>query len=308
MTTHVPLRNLHTFCLASRHLSLKKAADEISLTASAVSHQISDLESQLGFKLFHRLTRSIELTEKGERLLRQIDPHFSAIDEAVLAMKSDSRQVPLHVQVPEFFASELLMPIIGAFTEIYAEIDLRIESMNSSDEMDPKADINITLSRKRPQGERVEKLFPIRYVPACSNSLFNEFEEMGCSGLAAIRDRTLLLHKARPDAWSRWADHAGIGGIRPRQIIYVDTMFALARAAEQSVGIALVPMPVSKAWLDSGALVPLHDTDLITDDYYWVSSKNAVRDTEATTKFTHWILTNLQYYPYETDELDSSVA
>ena len=143
MTKHVPLRSLHTFCLASRHLSFKKAADDICLTASAVSHQISDLESQLGFRLFHRLTRSIELTEKGEQLHQQIEPHFRAIDAAVSTIRADVRQVPLHVQVPEFFASELLMPIIGAFTEIYEDIDLHIESMNSSDETDPKADINI---------------------------------------------------------------------------------------------------------------------------------------------------------------------
>ncbi len=308
MTKHVPLRSLHTFCLVSRYLSFKLAADEICLTASAVSHQINDLESQLGFKLFHRLTRSIELTGKGEQLLLQIEPHFNAIDEAVVAMKADARRVPLHVQVPEFFASELLMPIIGAFSENYEEIDLRIESMNASDEMDPKADINITLSRKQPKGLRVEKLFPIRYIPACSHSLYKEATLKGRSGLQSVGNYTLLLHKARPNAWNRWAENAGIGGIKPRQIIYVDTMFALARAAEQGVGIALVPMPVSKAWFDTAALVPLHDADLVTEDYYWIVCNDKSRNSEAADKFTHWILTKLQYYATETDEPDSFVA
>lgn len=302
------LRGLRTFCLAAHYLSFKEAADELCITASAVSHQISDLEEQLACKLFHRRTRSIEMTEKGEQLLEQIAPHIKAIDESLQKIKTSAQRIPLQVQMPEFFASELLMPMIGGFSELNGDIDLQIESMDLGGKLNTKADINIVLSRKVPSGKKVEKLFPIRYMPACSHALYEDIHSQGFDGLDAFEDCTLLLHKARPNAWLRWAKHAGIGNVQPKQIIYVDSMFALARAAEQSVGIALVPMPVSKAWFDSRALVPLHDVDLITEDFYWMSLSDKSRNLEAADRFWNWILSNLKHYDEPTGEPNSFVA
>jgi len=230
------------------------------------------------------------------------------IEEALLTARTEKIRTPLLVQVPEFFASELLMPLVGAFSETHSEIDLRIESMHVTDEINSSADINIILSRKVPAGRDVEKLFPIRYIPACSEAMFQDYRSRGFSGVDAINDATILLHKARPNAWNQWAQHAGIANIRPRQIIYVDTMFALARAAERSAGIALVPMPVSKAWFDSGALVPLHDSDLVTEDYYWMKTNHLPGKQEAASKFASWIVSYLEQSSIAMDEPNSFVA
>ncbi|MEX2468327.1 MAG: LysR family transcriptional regulator [Pseudohongiellaceae bacterium] len=302
------LRGLRTFCLAAHHLSFKKAADELCLSASAVSHQISDLEDELGTRLFERHTRSISLTAQGSQFYEELRSHLDAIEAAATRMKKNAGRVPLLVQMPEFFASELLMPIISDFSDRHQDIDLRIESMDSSGDANPGADINIVLSRHRPAAAVVEKLFPIRYIPACSKSLHADWLRKGFTSLDAINVSTILLHKARPHAWTRWARHAGIGNMRPKQIIFVDSMFALARAAQQSAGIALVPMPVSKAWFDSGELVPLHSTALTTEDYYWMTRNDESCATEAADVFWRWIGENLQQYADTMDELNSSVA
>ncbi len=302
------LRGLRTFCLAAQHLSFKKAADELCLTASAVSHQISDLEEELGVKLFTRLTRSIELSDKGNLFYEEIAPYLQAIDDAAIKLKKNANRIPLLVQMPEFFASELLMPIISGFSDKHQDIDLRIESTDSSNKSNPDADINIVLSRNTPSAAYVEKLFPIRYIPACSRALYADWSKKGFTGIDAINVSTILLHKARPHAWTRWARHAGIGNMKPKQIIFVDSMFALARAAEQGVGIALVPMPVSKAWFDSGALVPLHKTALVTEDYYWMTLSDQTKNKHAANTFWQWIGENLQQYADHMDELNSSVA
>ena len=96
--------------------------------------------------------------------------------------------------------------------------------------------------------------------------------------------------------------------MKPKQIIFVDSMFALARAAQRSAGIALVPMPVSKAWFDSGELVPLHDTALVTDDYYWMTLNDKSNNKAAADIFRKWISGNLQQYAEQMDEKNSSVA
>ena len=302
------LRGLRTFCLAAQTLSFKQAADELCLTASAVSHQISDLERELDIKLFERRTRAIALTTRGSQFYEEIHPHLAAIDDAALRVKRNARRVPLLVQMPEFFASELLMPIISGFSDRYQDIDLRIESMDSSGQSDPRADINILLSRHRPAAAMVEKLFPIRYIPACSKALYQDWRRKGFTGIDAINVSTILLHKARPHAWARWARHAGIGNMKPKQIIFVDSMFALARAAQQSVGIALVPMPVSKAWFESGQLVPLHNTALVTEDYYWMTLSEESGNNEAVDIFSKWMGKNLQSLVNDMGELHSSVA
>lgn len=282
-------RGLRTFCTAAEHLSFKKAANELSLTPSAVSHQISDLEEELGTKLFKRLTRSISLTQDGSHLYREINPYLRAIDNATTKIRRQKTRYPLLVQMPEFFASELLMPRMNEFSEAYPDIDLRIEGIGITDDLNPAADINILLSRKIPNAIKVAKLFPIRYIPACSREQKKKWELEGISELAAIKKATILLHKARPKAWEQWAKNAGVEGLRPKKIIYVDSMFALSRAAEQGVGIALMPLPVSQDWFDSGSLVALHESHLVTEDYYWLIL-NGNSNRKISLVFWHWLI------------------
>ncbi|MFT6984988.1 MAG: LysR family D-serine deaminase transcriptional activator, partial [Psychromonas sp.] len=73
------LTNMHTFSVAARHLSFTKAGEELCLTQGAVSHRIKNLEKQLGFSLFVRLTRRLELTPEGERLLVTLNHSFAEI-------------------------------------------------------------------------------------------------------------------------------------------------------------------------------------------------------------------------------------
>ena len=282
-------RGLRTFCTAAEHLSFKKAANELSLTPSAVSHQISDLEEDLGTKLFKRLTRSISLTQDGSHLYREINPYLRAIDDATTKIRKQNTRYPLLVQMPEFFASELLMPRMNEFSEVYPDIDLRVEGLGITDDPNPAADINIVLSRKTPNAIKVAKLFPIRYIPACSLEQKEKWELEGITELAAIKKATILLHKARPNTWEQWAENAGVAGLRPKKIIYVDSMFALSRAAEQGVGIALMPLPVSQDWFDSGSLVALHESHLVTEDYYWLIL-NGNSNRKISLVFWHWLI------------------
>jgi len=191
--------------------------------------------------------------------------------------------------MPEFFASELLIPRMNGFSEAHPDIDLQIEGLGITDDVNPEADINIVLSRKTPNARKVAKLFPISYIPACSAKQKHRWEAEGASELGAIKKATVLLHKARPKAWEQWAENAGVADLRPKKIIYVDSMFALSRAAQQSVGIALMPLPVSQEWFDSGSLVALHKSQLVTEDYYWLTL-NGNSNRKIALLFWHWIM------------------
>lgn len=282
-------RGLRTFCTAAELLSFKKAADELCLTASAVSHQISDLEDDLGTKLFQRRTRSVALTSEGSNLFEEVHPYLEAIDNAMESLRKNANKQKLLIQMPEFFASELLIPRISEFSEQHQEIDLRIESMETAESINPIADINIVLSKHTPPATHVKKLFPISYIPACSRKQFDKWERQGIDPVDAIESATILLHKARPNAWAQWAKRAKVSKRKIKQIIFVDSMFALARAAEKGVGIALVPMPVSQAWFDTGALVPLHEINLVTKDFYWMVLNDDSQDNPSVEVLWNWI-------------------
>ena len=252
------LRWLYTFCTVARVLNYKRAAEELFLTPSAISHQISELELQLGAKLFQRTTRSMVLTSKGLKLYQKVLPHLQAIDLATQEVSGPKAKQHLHVQLPEFFASELLMPAIPEFASNNKNIELQIEGADINENKNPKADVTILLNQNKPKAKITFPLFPIRYVPACSKAFLDANNSGTEQPIEIVNKSTLITHSSRPTLWSRWKDYANLKMLQPEKVIYVDSMFALARAAESGVGIALVPLPISQAWLNNNILVTLH--------------------------------------------------
>ena len=91
-------------------------------------------------------------------------------------------------------------------------------------------------------------------------------------------------------------ENAGLSKLNPGKIIFVDSMFALARAAEQGVGIALLPLPVSQDWLNTGSLIPLHTNHLVTEDFYWILINGNSSRQRSALLFFQWMLDKFQKY------------
>jgi len=280
-------RGLRAFCTAARRESFKGAADELCLSASAISHQIRDLEDYLGVKLFDRGTRSIALTAQGLEYFQSIDPLLRRIDDVTEGLRSRPDRKQLRIHLPEFFASELFVPRMSEFSNLHADVDLQIDSFGPGAAQQLGADVHILLTRKTPEFARREKLFPIRYVPACSAARHDCFS---ARGMGVLEEATLLLHQARPHAWHQWAELAGVPPPQAKQVIRVDSMFALARATEQGAGIALIPMPISRGWFSSGTLKRLFEPDLVTSDFYYVAVSDSTRHPETSERLMRWIV------------------
>jgi LysR family glycine cleavage system transcriptional activator len=122
------VRNLRAFCVAARQLSFKLAADELCLTPSAISHQIKELETTLGMRLFDRRTRALELTVAGVRLLGEVVPLLKGLDRALAQlMRSESRE-KLRVRAPALFVNELLIPRLEEFCTAHPSIDVQLDT------------------------------------------------------------------------------------------------------------------------------------------------------------------------------------
>ncbi len=296
--THTPrlsLRGLRTFCVAARHENFRKAAEDLFITASAVSHQIKSLEQELGASLFDRDSRALKLTATGSSLFEEISPLILELDAVAARYKAEGARRSLRISVQPFFASELFVPRLREFTAEHPEIDIQVDTSDETSEKHPtNADASIRLFRSPPQDLSSDRLLPLRLVPAGSP----EFRrEMKVQNRVIVGKFPIIVHDTRPKAWSQWASAAGIELPDDTSVIRLDSMIAVARAAERGIGAALVPMPLSKSWFDSGSLVRLFDEELIADDGYYLVCNEDKANQEEVCMLREWVLQNFTQAP-----------
>ena len=287
-----PLRNLRAFCVAARHRSFKTAADELFLTPSAVSHQMKELEESLGVRLFERKTRALELTTAGHTLLDEVEPLLEALDRSLAQIARRNGRHTLRVLLPPFFASELFIPRLTSFCAAYPEIDMQIDTSDPRPSIHPPtADVSILLSDTEPSGVTSSRLFSLNLTAVCAKQHAATVARLG-SGV--FREMALIVHKARPFAWTTWAEEIGLETPEPKNVIELDTMFAVARAAERGIGVALVPSVLCDSWFRSGALVRIFSVELPTNDTYFLVNRPKDSGRPEVKAITNWALSQFR--------------
>lgn len=282
------LRGLRTFSVAARHESFRMAAEELFVTASAVSHQIKSLEEELGVSLFARNSRGLDLTATGQALFDQIAPLISQLDEATAGFRSRINRTSLRISVQPFFASELFVPRLSEFTALHPEIDIDIDTSDESPEKHPaSADLSIRLFRSAPTDHASNPLFPLRVVPACSPQMQ---KEIAGSGRKKIQPFPIVVHAGRVGDRQIWSESAGIELPEPSSIVQLNSMIAVVRAAEKGLGVALVPMPLCAARFKSGRLVRLYEPEAETGDWYHIVYAEDTTNSDAVQALRNWVL------------------
>ncbi|WDE08370.1 LysR family transcriptional regulator [Thalassomonas viridans] len=281
-----PIRGLRSFCIAAKCLSFKHAAAQLFLTPSAVSHQIKQLEQQVGIELFQRQTRSIELTNAGRQFYDAIEPLITELEATIVQFSNNKQNSTITISLPEFFASELFVPRLNGWAKQHPQVNLQLETVKSANDPLKASDLSIVLASSKPNGSQVDDLFPVSYVAACNPKLYRELSQSGYQALTSV---PLILHQSRPWSWHQWAERCGVDDFDPKQIIQFDSMFGVARAAQQGVGIALVPLPISQAWFNEQLLVKLFDHELVTKDRYYLVRHQYHAAAPELDSFTDWI-------------------
>lgn len=296
-----PIRGLRTFCVAARRLSFKAAAEELCVTPSAVSHQIKGLEERLQAALFERRTREVALTDLGATLFSQIEPLLTELDNVTARfLRRNGRRRVLRITLLPFFASETFIPRLSAFADLHRAVDIRVETTEAGASHPVGSDASILLLPARPTDVIAHPLFALRLAPACSPQLARELE---LGDPRALLGATLIVHKSRPHAWQGWFASMSIALERPPKVIHLDSMFAVARAAERGLGIALVPIPLSGTWFNSGALIRPCIGELETTDRYYFVYRADAADNPDVLALRDWVVAT-----FAEDEEMSAVA
>lgn len=284
------IRGLRAFCVAARHESFRVAADELHITASAVSHQMRKLEEALGAQLFDRGTRDIKLSRTGELLYQEVSPLIGQLDAVVRKYRKEAVPSSIRISVQPFFASEFFIPRLQEFSVANPDIDIQVgTSDESAEKHPPDADLSIRLFKSPPPDMQADLLFPLRMVPAGSP----EFKRSLSVRNGRIQGEfPIIIHETYPKAWQQWEALYGIALPAESKSTRLDSMIAVVRAAQRGIGAALVPIPVGNLWFEEGSIVRLFEQVLVADvSYYLVCSSNRVED-ESVALFRDWILQN----------------
>jgi len=284
----ISLRGLRTFCIVARRGSFRMAAEDLFLTPSAISHQIKSLENELDVKLFDRSTRDLGLTEAGNTLLQESAELIDQLDEVASHFHARYGQRSLRVAVQPFFATEMLVPKLSDFISENPGIDINLDTEDQTADKHPaQADVSIRLFRNAPRNLDVDELFRLRLCPAVSPALLKRHPRIKNGSLEGL---PLIVHSKRPKAWRDWARSSGIELGAQSSVIRLETMISVAIAAEQGLGVALVPLPLSESWFRAGKLVRLSDHDLQTDTSYFVVARQQDGQRTEVQAFRRWIL------------------
>ena len=197
-----PLVELRAFDAAARHLSFKKAAAELGVTPTAISHQIRLLERYCGRALFRRRPRPLSLTDAGARLFPAIRGGLEAFATAIAAVKRDGDRQPLRVTTTNAFASRWLVPRLPAWRKLHPEAPLEVIGTDSVLDLhagDGDVAIRYATSRAAPtDGHR--RAIPERHLLArLQSALAFKGGLKGPADLEA-RSRSFLLVAVRPRA------------------------------------------------------------------------------------------------------------
>ncbi len=304
-----PLNALRAFEAAARHLSFKKAAQELHVTAGAVSHQVKLLEEHLGVSLFRRLTRALELTPEAQAMLPKVREGLESLAAAVDRLRVRGTSA-LTVTAPPNFATRWLVPRLHAFTSQHPQIDLHIASRPSTIDAHEPADgfapaevlddtpaVSIRFGTGRYPGARVDEVFEASYIPVCSPKFLKgrhplrSPEDLRFHTL--IHDDTVADESART-SWGDWLEAAGVEGLdTSRGPHFSDASLAL-EAALEGLGVALAIKPLLAAEIEAGRLVvPFGLSQPARFAYYLVTPEPFVERPQAVA-FRQWLLAEAQ--------------
>ena len=288
-----PLNALRAFEATARHLSFTRAADELSVTPAALSHQIRGLEEFLGERLFDRKPRSIALTAKGTLLYPGLHAAFLQIRQSVDLLARDLSERVLVVSAPPGFTAKWLAPRLYRFLLAHPEIDARISaSKDLANFTTDGIDVAIRNARGSTPGLWSRKLMEIHLTPVASPRLLVEL-----GGLASPADlrRAPLIHDdmlgilpGMPN-WAEWLDAAGVKGVDLQRGLRFNSPDHALEAACEGAGVLLAQCELAHDDLRTGRLVAPFACTLLSERTFTVTCPDGFEQRPKIRAFRDWL-------------------
>ena len=288
------LRALQIFESAARLSSILLAANELNVTPSAVSHQIRLLETELGVSLFHRVNRSVVLTDAGSHYLEEVGAAFGRLEAASHTLGRMSASDVLTVSIAPSFAAKWLLPRLWDFIDSHPHIDVRLQATGValSDMRGGTVDIDIRYGSVLREATTITHSFPKEKIVAlCSPNIISPNKPLNVP--ADISKHTLIHSEVNLFRWSDWVNEHCSPQFDVSRGPRFDRSFLSIEAAIAGRGLCLESKLLVEKELEAGTLIlPFPDLTAHVDCHYITYLKSRARLPKIQ-EFRDWLLKNL---------------
>ncbi len=277
-----PLQYLLGFEAAARLESFSKAAEELGLSQSAVSHEMRLLEERVGQPLFNRQGRSIRLTDAGRDYQRTVGLALEKLEAGYRRLEPYRKPGSVVIYCPTDFAARWLIPKLHQLKKEVPNCDPWIDTSGAKVDFD-ELEISIAIVRSREVDPKLEShlLFDDALIPVASPSLFKR-------PLQRAQDilKYPLIHDERSEGWDDWFDSVGVKANAVSEgLDFSDSELAL-RAAEQEHGIALACQPiVTQSWSEKKLVIASSHALATGRSWFMIST---AKELQEPTTFAVW--------------------
>jgi LysR family glycine cleavage system transcriptional activator len=281
----------------ARHQSFSRAAIELNLTQTAVSHQIRKLEDLLGTRLFLRTHAAVRLTPAGEEYLAEIRPLIVSLVHASDRLASRRGADVITIGCPGTFLLKCLAARLSGFTARHPAVAVRIRTLSPYELGDPDRigsfrdlDVTVRYGLGNFPGHEAYKVGDERIFPVCSPHLFPRSRPPELAELArhtVIRTTTPLLLR---DDWPLWLETAGVPDLGFAGEITCDLLYSCFELAIQGMGIVMGRTPVASADLAAGRLIAPFPIQLASASGYHLAIPYTRARNELVILFRDWFL------------------
>ena len=279
---------LIAFDAAVRYLSFTKAAEELSITQSAVSRQVLNLEDFLGIRLFERVGPKIVLTDLGQRYHDQISALLDEIEAASIeAVRGRSTMFFLKLAMPPTLQRRWGVELLCGFSAAHPDCLYELKTCaNDVDAEHFEADFLVLRGNGHWPNCRVREILketlvvvgPPSLVPVDRYLTEEEFGQV-----------TLLQNMSRPSLWMKWQQSSNVFRQGPIAGPRFDSTDSLISATEAGLGLAVVPHVLVQKELSSGRLRRAFEHEAISDQSLFLCCPEARGNSPAATTFRKWI-------------------
>lgn len=254
------LARLHTFEAAARHGSFALAAEELSLSPSAVSHRIGTLEEELGFPLFQRFHRKVVLTAGGERVFWALKSSLEFINQEVLEIRDQALSGSLTIHSRPSIAQCWLVPRLADFSRQHPLIELNLLTGNENINLQGYGiDLTLNFDARMPERLAIHPLMDEYMVPVCSPDYAEEHGLLESPDklqhCRLLHDRRAWGHDTDSDEWRTWTQHWGLALEACQSHMGFDRADLAILAATHHAGVAMGRKQLVSLGLARGALV-----------------------------------------------------
>ncbi len=288
-----PLTTLSAFEAAARHLSFKNAAEELSVTPGAVSHQIKALEGDLETTLFQRKHRGVDLTEDGKALYEALSSSFGRISKVLATIRDQKSGGKVTVGSTTAVAALWLSPAVIRFWRERPEVNVDQLSQDRPFRDRPDVDLFIRYGKDSDPNLSHTPLYRDHLIPVASPEVAERLQGASLAELASER----LIHLSSDDrtwtTWPEWFGQLGYNGTIPIES-RVNSYSVALQLARKGAGLALGWQRLIQPMLQSGKLEAIGPHYLTAPNQFYLVGRPDEELSDSARALKMWILQEVQ--------------